>query len=95
MCWACNPVCGRCKPPKQKVATCPECGRMTFFSREEVRGEVPCVCPKCGTNLDELLRVEPVECKASGLMCAWPCGQRDVVPADGKLVECAYRTPVE
>ena len=63
MCWACNPVCGRCKPPKQKVATCPSCGAVAFFSKGEILSAESLPCPKCGEEL--LGMVEPYNTPAA------------------------------
>lgn len=93
MCWACNPVCGRCKPPKQKVATCPACGAVTFFSKGEVLSAGSLPCPKCGEELLGMVAVAPVLCQRSGKWCAWPCGQGDK-PADSGFADCPYNTPV-
>lgn len=93
MCWACNPVCGRCKPPKQKVATCPSCGAVTFFSKGEVLFAESLPCPKCGEELFEMVAPDPILCQRSGMRCAWPCGQSDK-PADSGFADCPYNTPV-
>lgn len=44
MCWICNPVCGRCKPPIQ-VIQCPACSSPSFVSMIK--------CRKCGAVLPE------------------------------------------
>lgn len=93
MCWACNPVCGRCKPPKQKVATCPSCGVVTFFSKGEVLSAESLLCPKCGEELLGMVAVASVLCQRSGKWCAWPCGQGDK-PADSGFADCPYNTPI-
>lgn len=93
MCWACNPVCGRCKPPKQKVAKCPLCGAVTFFSKGEVLSAESLPCPKCSEELFEMVAPVPVLCQRSGMRCAWPCGQSDK-PADSGFADCPYNTPV-
>ena len=93
MCWACNPVCGRCKPPKQKAVTCPVCKQITFFSREQALDGTSHACPRCGADVTAQLRVQPVACKNSGKTCAWPCGQHDTVP-EGGPIDCPYNTPV-
>lgn len=93
MCWACNPVCGRCKPPKQKVATCPACGAVAFFSKGEVLSAESLPCPKCGEELLGMVAVAPVLCQRSGKWCAWPCGQGDK-PADSGFADCPYNTPI-
>lgn len=93
MCWACNPVCGRCKPPKQKVATCPSCGAVTFFSKGEILSAESLPCPKCGKELLGMVAVTPVLCERSGKWCAWPCGQSGK-PTDSGPVGCPYNTPV-
>ena len=93
MCWACNPVCGRCKPPKQKVATCPSCGAIAFFSKDEILSASSLPCPKCGKDLLSEVAVEPVRCHRSGKWCAWPCGQSEKTPESG-YAECPYNTPV-
>lgn len=93
MCWACNPVCGRCKPPKQKAATCPSCGAVAFFSKGEVLFAESLPCPKCGEELLGMVAVAPVLCQRSGKWCAWPCGQGDK-PADSGFADCPYNTPI-
>lgn len=93
MCWACNPVCGRCKPPKQKVATCPACGAVAFFSKGEILSAGSLPCPKCGEELLGMVAVAPVSCQRSRRWCAWPCGQCDKPVVSG-AVECPYNTPV-
>lgn len=93
MCWACNPVCGRCKPPKQKVATCPSCGAAAFFSKGEILSAESLPCPKCGEELLGMVAVAPVLCQRSGKWCAWPCGQSEK-PTDSSPMECPYNTPV-
>ena len=37
MCYAssCQPLCGKCKPPRLKAAHCPECGQENYIGREE------------------------------------------------------------
>lgn len=93
MCWACNPVCGRCKPPKQKVATCPSCGTVAFFSKGDILSADNLPCQKCGKDLLDEVAVEPVLCCRSGNWCAWPCGQSGKRPDSG-FVECPYNTPL-
>jgi len=29
--WVCDPLCGRCRPPRQKALHCPECGAYNVF----------------------------------------------------------------
>lgn len=35
MCYACNPMCGRCKPKRAVSVTCPRCGAPASLKREE------------------------------------------------------------
>lgn len=88
MCWACNPFCGRCKPPKMRVVVCPACSKEKAFRKDELLKPGGTACAGCG----EPITIEAVLCARSGLMCAWPCKRCDEPTAEGP-VECPYNTP--
>ena len=94
MCWSCNPLCCRCKPPKRKAVTCPSCGRISLLGPDECLGEKSPACKTCGADLAECAEIKPVSCLHSGLECAWPCGKAKSAPKDGKPMRCPTNTPV-
>ena len=91
MCWACNPMCGRCKPPRKRGVLCPECGKMGFFSKEECLDGAVHTCPSCGADLTAQVHVEPVFCVRVEGLCAYPCKSNEM-PASTEGFECKYRT---
>lgn len=88
MCWACNPFCGRCKPPKMRMVACPACRKEKAYRKHELLAPGGAACASCG----ERIAVSPVLCKRSGLACAWPCKQHDEA-MENAPVECPYNTP--
>ena len=91
MCWACNPLCGRCKPPQKRAVLCPSCKKMTFFSKSECLDAQRRLCPGCGEDLTEFVHVEPVFCVKCGLSCAYPCKSYGNPATEDGFV-CAYRS---
>lgn len=86
-CWACNPYCGNCKPPKERPRQCPSCQKYCF--NPEAKD-----CPRCGAELP--LRVPPpvVKCHYSGLICANPCNKHKIdVSAKWHYMPCKHNTP--
>ena len=97
MCWACNPLCGRCKPPKRRQATCPACDASVLFSKEDFLGAGHVACPTCGADIDLTRFLAPVNCQHSGLACAWPCKrsvEEDAGSEEDEAQFCPYHTPV-
>lgn len=86
-CWACNPYCGNCKPPKERPLKCLVCGTYNFDF--EVRKE----CKKCGAVLPERIKPPTVMCLRSGLICCNPCNRYKIKLRDGKTVPCHQNTP--
>lgn len=93
MCWACNPICGRCKPPAQRAATCTECGNLCCYSKSEVLSGNKLFCPVCDNDMTLIAHIEPGFCNACGQMCAWPCGKADAAGAPENM-ELGCLTPV-
>ena len=91
MCWACNPLCGRCKPPQKRAVVCQSCGKTSLFSIDETVDGRAHICPCCGADVSNLVHVEPVVCAKVGGWCAYPCGSRDD-PAPVEDFKCKYRT---
>lgn len=94
MCWSCNPMCGSCRPPRQKAVKCTECATYNVFDIEIRSPRIPRLCKKCGTDLTESATPVPVECKRSGRVCANPCRKYDKPAANGELVDCKNTTVV-
>ena len=91
-CMICNPVCGMCTPPRRRAALCPKCDSVSLFDRAEVLFQDRRLCKTCSTDLTEITRVEPVQCKYSWLACAYPCGRsRD--ESKNKARTCESNTP--
>lgn len=91
MCWACNPLCGKCKPPKKRMARCPECGTPFFYSLEDSLSSTPLPCPSCSADLSDAIAIKPIDCQRCAEQCAWPCANGNIPLADG-IASCAYRT---
>ena len=97
MCWACNPLCGRCKPPKRRQATCFACDTSVLFSKEDFLGAGHVACPTCGADIDLTRFLAPANCRHSGLACAWPCKRsagEDAGAKEDEAQSCPYHTPV-
>lgn len=94
MCWACNPYCGRCRPPKRRSVECPNCGELlTFDKQQSLDGDVH-VCYACDADVTALAHVQPLFCKKDGNWCAYPCGSHDTASDEADFA-CKHRTPVE
>lgn len=109
MCETCNPLCGGCKPAALRSVLCPECGKVTLLTREECvdalgrprrgrrRGDPrpEARCRWCGAGLGEALTraVPSAPCRFAGIVCGYPCGQRDHErrPGEGP---CASMVPL-
>ncbi len=97
MCWACNPLCGRCKPPKRRRATCFACDASVLFGKEDFLGVGHVACPTCGADIDLTRFLAPVNCRHSGLVCAWPCkrsAEENAGVGEDEAQSCPYHTPV-
>ena len=93
MCWICNPFCGNCHPPTKRTVVCPECGASLVFGKSDFFDGAEHHCGECLADITQVVRIEPVECKRSGLVCAYPCGQATRGSSDG-LKGCLRNTPV-
>lgn len=83
MCWACNPYCGGCKPPKERPRQCTECGAYNF----DVNARK---CRKCGAILPERIKPTPIFCLQTQTMCPNPCGKGKIMPRDGQKISCKW-----
>ena len=92
-CMICNPICGKCKPPERRMVVCPECEKLSLFEKHDIFDGEKKLCPRCGTEVTELLRIEPITCKYSGLICAYPCG-RSTDDSRGVFLPCMSNTPM-
>lgn len=87
-CHACNPYCGKCRPPKERPMICTECEKLNFV--DEILDDK---CKYCGNTLP--LRVKPkvLFCGNSGLLCANPCGKAKAANTSKHYVACPLNTP--
>jgi len=86
MCWSCNPYCGKCKPPKEKLKKCPQCKHYNF---PELKN-----CKKCGAILPESAPRPTVMCIYIDKLCANPCGKYKEPPKNGITEQtCKWHTP--
>lgn len=92
-CWICNPMCGKCQPAPKKSGTCPDCGTCTIFDRVDIVNGVDLHCKKCGKDMNDLVRPQPVRCNYSGLICAYPCGKSSSPRHDHGNQPCKRNTP--
>ena len=76
MCWFCNPLCGRCIPPKIKIVACSSCGESVAILKDEWVGGKR-ICKQCGSPIPANA-IPAVHCKTTRLRCAWPCGKATV-----------------
>lgn len=83
----CNPYCGRCKPSKEPLLVCPECG----VDNNPELGEHT-NCKNCGTKLPPRKIPEPILCLRIDQICARPCGLGSIIPRI-KTKTCTHHTP--
>ena len=91
MCWGCNPLCGGCRPPRQKAVQCPACGWYNVVD-VQCKGrprEVGCV--RCPHDLTEQSVSQAAMCERFGVACANPCGLASQVEAGRDLGRCQNR----
>lgn len=92
-CMICNPTCGKCRPPDWRTITCPECEKITLFTRHQSLSGGVHRCKHCESDLSHLVFVDPVFCGYSGQVCAYRCGRyRD--DNVGEYHTCTHFTPV-
>lgn len=91
MCWGCNPLCGGCRPPRQKAVKCPVCGWYNVLEVQD-RGE-PCEvgCERCGFDLTGHATSHTCLCARFAVLCANPCGLAHKVDSKGNLGRCQNR----
>lgn len=85
MCWGCNPLCGGCRPPRQKAVTCSSCGWLNVLDIQ-AKGEPKFVgCERCGTDLTHEAVSVAAYCERFEVMCANLCGlSRKPLAAEGR-----------
>lgn len=89
MCWGCNPLCGGCKPPREKAVECPSCGRMNILTLQAKGEPKSVVCEDCSHDLTVYSIPKAKECiRFGGVVCANPCGLADKVLDAANLGKC-------
>lgn len=91
MCMVCNPFCDNCRPALKKSVFCPECGKVTVFTKQTILSGGELLCKRCGEDLSNLVRPAVVRCEYSGLDCAYPCHKG--INYEGGSGTCEYNTP--
>lgn len=85
----CSPYCGRCKPPKESLMTCPNCQNVIDPEIEYNDG----ICAKCGAQLPPRQVWEPIFCLKIKEWCARPCGMGKIEPKF-YVKTCVHHTPL-
>jgi len=91
--WVCDPLCGRCKPPRQKALHCPGCGAYNVFDIRIQVAPPARHCTGCGLDVTGLATPQTVECTYSGLLCANPCGRHARETEGERHRTCERNTP--
>lgn len=83
LCWSCNPLCGKCTPPRMVGVTCPECGTIAVFNYQLTADPDRQSCAKCGCDLTWMTVPKPAYCKRFQIECGNPCAQARQDVAEG------------
>lgn len=91
MCWGCNPLCGGCRPPRQRSVQCPSCGWFNVCDIQ-CKGEPHAVaCEQCGADLTADTVSRAILCARFNVECANPCGLASQVVEEHDLGLCQNR----
>lgn len=93
LCWSCNPLCGKCTPPRMVGITCPECGAIAVFDYQMTSQPEPRNCKSCGHDLTWMTVPRAAFCGRYQIECGNPCAQAKQDPAEeGELGTCPSRS---